>query len=414
MTDRTSPLRVPGFRWFFLGEVVNTAGSSMSGIALAFAVLAISDSAAALGWVAAAWTVPMVAFMLIGGALADRLPRALVLRGCNLVQGLVQATAATLVLSHRAEIWELVVLQFVSGTVFAVSYPAFHGMVPILLPREERKAAYLLIGQSESLIGIFGPAAAGVLVATAGPGWALGFDAATFLVAAAFLSLLRLPFGERPERATSVVGDFLVGWSFARALGWVIPVACTSLVFNALMSGSIGVLGPVISEHTIGSGGWGIARSGEAVGVFVTVLVLAKVTIRRPLRACVLGFTLNALPMLVLGTWVSTVPLVVAFLVAGAGLSVIGLAWSLTVQEKVPEEMLSRVMAIDGFFSFVAMPLGQVVVGPLTAAFGTRAVELGSVALCLIVCAAGLRHPALRGLRLDPPASRIPSETEPV
>ena len=403
--SHTSPLRITNFRRFFLGEIVNTAGSSMSGIALAFAVLAISDSASALGLVAAAWTVPMVAFMLIGGALADRLPRALVLRGCNLTQGVVQAIAATLVLTDTAQIWQLVVLQFVSGTVFAVSYPAFHGMVPILLPVEERKSAYLLIGQSESVIRMVGPATSGILVATVGPGWALGFDALTFLAAAGFLSLVHLPFGDRPERQTGVVGDFVVGWSFARALGWVIPVACCSLVFNAVISGSIGVLGPVIAEDTIGSGGWGFARSSEAVGLFVAVFFLARITIHRPLRACVLGFTASALPMLVLGTWVNTAALAAAFFVAGVGLSTINLAWNLTVQEKVREDMLSRIMAIDGFFSFVAMPIGQVLVGPLADTFGTRAVELGSVVICVLVCVIGVTRPAISNLRLNPAAS---------
>ncbi len=157
LREHSSPLRVANFRYFFLGEAVNTAGSSMSGVALAFAVLRIDDSATALGWVAAASTVPMVAFMLIGGALADRLPRALVLRGCNLIQGITQAIVATLVLTDRAEIWHLVVLSFVSGTVFAVSYPAFHGMVPILLPPEERKSGFLLIGQSDALLRMADP-----------------------------------------------------------------------------------------------------------------------------------------------------------------------------------------------------------------------------------------------------------------
>jgi MFS family permease len=92
---------------------------------------------------------------------------------------------AVLVLTDRAEVWHLVLLQLVSGTVFAVSYPAFHGMVPILLPTEQRKAAYLLVGQSESAVGIVGPALSGVLVATAGPGWALAADAATYVVAPA-------------------------------------------------------------------------------------------------------------------------------------------------------------------------------------------------------------------------------------
>ncbi|MCW2842354.1 MAG: major facilitator superfamily 1 [Nocardioides sp.] len=112
----------------------------------------------------------MVAFMLVGGALADRLPRALVLRGCDLAQGVIQAAAAGLVLSHHAHIWQLVVLQFVSGTVFAVSYPAFHGMVPILLPPEERKSAHLLIGQSDSVLRMVGPATSGILVATVARG----------------------------------------------------------------------------------------------------------------------------------------------------------------------------------------------------------------------------------------------------
>ena len=59
------------------------------------------------------------------------------------------------------------------------------------------------------------------------------------------------------------------------------------------------------------------------------------------------------------------------------GLAVLDLSWSLTVQEKVPEEMLSRIMAIDGFFSFVAMPAGQLLVGPLVLLVSIRTVELG-------------------------------------
>lgn len=396
----TSPLRVSNFRWFFIGEMVNTAGSSMAGIALAFATLGISDSAGALGLVIAAWTVPMVGFMLIGGALADRLPRALVLRGGNVVQGAVQSAVAVLVLTDTAEIWHLVLLNLISGTVVAVTYPAFHGMVPILVPVDERKSAYVLIGQTESLLRIAGPATAGVLVATVSPGWALAADAATYFVAAGFLVLVRIPFGERPERQASVIGDFKVGWTFARALGWVIPASCCALVYNALMSGSISVLGPVIAQHTIGSQGWGLAQSGEAVGLFVTGFLLVRITIRRPMHAIMLGFCSTAVPMLVLGTAVSTAALAGAFFVAGVGLAVLSLAWSLTVQEKVPEEMLSRIMAIDGFFSFVAMPIGQLLVGPLVLLSSTRTVELGSVVLAVVVTAVALATPAIANLRL--------------
>lgn len=107
--------------------------------------------------------------------------------------------------------------------------------------------------------------------------------------------------------------------------------------------------------------------------------------------------------MLALATWVNTGALAVAFFVAGVGSSIINLSWSLIVQEKVRVDMLSRVMAIDGFFSFVAMPIGQVAVGPLAHAFNAREVELGSVAVCLIVGLIGATRPIISNLCLDPP-----------
>ncbi|WP_210650025.1 MFS transporter [Nocardioides sp. SYSU D00065] len=400
MTSRLSPLATPAFRYFFIGQVVNRVGSSMAGVALAFAVLDIEDSASALGWVVAASSVPTVVFMLLGGAIADRLPRAVVLRGCNLVQGVAQAATAGLVISGYAEIWHLVVLQAVAGTVFAVSYPAFLGMVPILLPVEERQPAFLLIGQATSAVGILGPAVSGLLVATAGPGLALAVDAATYLVAAALLVLVRLPPGDRSKAKPSVIGDFVAGWAFARELGWVIPAASAALVFNALVSGAIDVLGPVIADDTIGSEGWGLARSAQAVGVFVAAFFLAKVTVTAPMKTIMVAFVVWCVPMLVLGTRVEVWLLAASFVVAGAALSLLDLSWNLLVQEKVPEAMLSRIMAIDGFFSFVAMPIGQVAVGPLALAFGTGSVELGCFALAVLVAAVALTRRTITEVRL--------------
>ena len=397
---RLSPLAVPAFRWFFTGQVINRLGGSMAGVALAFAVLDIDDSASALGWVVAGSSIPMVVFMLLGGAIADRLPRALVLRGCNLVQGVAQTLTALLVITGRAEIWHLVVLQAVAGTVFAVSYPAFLGMVPILLPVEERKAAFLLIGQATSVVGIAGPAVSGVLVATAGPGWSLAIDASTYLIAAGLLVLVRLPPGDRSQARPSVLGDFAAGWAYARRLGWVLPGASCALVFNALVSGGISVLGPVIADDTIGSEGWGLAGSAQAVGVFVAAFFLAKAKLARPMKAIMVSFVLWCVPMLVLGTRVELWLLAASFFVAGAALSLLDLSWNLLVQEKVPEAMLSRIMSIDGFFSFVATPIGQIAVGPLAAAFGAGRVEIGFFAVAVLVACFALTRRVLTDLRL--------------
>jgi MFS family permease len=400
VSSRLTPLATPAFRYFFIGQVINRIGSSMAGVALAFAVLDIDDSAAALGLVTAASSVPMVVFMLLGGAIADRLPRAVVLRGCNLVQGIAQTLTAFLVITGRAEIWHLVGLQAVAGVVFAVSYPAFLGMVPILLPVEQRQPAFLLIGQATSLVGIAGPALSGLLVATAGAGWALGIDAATYLIAAALLVLVRLPPGDRSAAEASVIGDFVAGWAFARQLGWVIPAASCALVFNALVSGAINVLGPVIADDTIGSEGWGLARSAQAVGVFLAAFFLAKVTLTWPMKVIMVAFVIWCVPMLVLGTHVDVWLLSASFVIAGAALSLLDLAWNLLVQEKVPEAMLSRIMAIDGFFSFVATPIGQIAVGPAAIAFGAGSVQIGCLAIAVAVAAFALTRPRIVDVKL--------------
>ena len=131
--------------------------------------------------------------------------------------------------------------------------------------------------------------------------------------------------------------------------------------------------------------------------------MLARITLRRPLIACQVGFVTMSVPMLVLGLWTHTIPLAAAFFLAGCGSAIINLAWGLTVQEKVPEQMLSRIMAIDGFFSFVAMPIGQIIVGPLTHLLNLRSIELGAAGLCLLTFLIGVTRPALRNLHLEGP-----------
>jgi hypothetical protein len=166
------------------------------------------------------------------------------------------------------------------------------------------------------------------------------------------------------------------------------------------VSGGINVLGPVIADDTIGSEGWGLAGSAQALGVFVAAFFLAKASLTRPMKAIMVAFVLWCVPMLVLGTHVNLWLLAAAFAIAGAALSLLDLSWNLLVQEKVPEAMLSRIMAIDGFFSFVAMPIGQIAVGPLAAAFGASSVEIGFFVVAVLVAGFALTRRVLTDLRL--------------
>ena len=123
MRQALAPLRERNFAWFFGSQFVNISGSMMAGVALAFAILEVSDSASAIGQVLAARTIPMVVFMLWGGVIADRFSRALVIRLSNLMSALTQGAVAYLVLSGQAELWMIIVLEAINGTTAAVSMP---------------------------------------------------------------------------------------------------------------------------------------------------------------------------------------------------------------------------------------------------------------------------------------------------
>ena len=185
----------------------------MAPIALAFAVLAIEDSASALGQVLAARSIPMVLFLLLGGVLADRLGRRLVIQVSNVVSAVSQALAAWLVITGQAELWHLVVIEAVNGTSSAASFPAMQGMVPQLVPRSQLQSANALLSMVRgALVDRRTRRRQPCWWSAVGPGWALAVDAATWLVAALLLVPVRVP-RRAGERTTGVVGDLREGWT---------------------------------------------------------------------------------------------------------------------------------------------------------------------------------------------------------
>src|SRR3954465_5501808 len=124
-------LREREFRLYFTGQLVSLLGDAVTPFALAWAVLDLTGSARDLGFVIAANTAPLVIFLLVGGVFADRLPRRAVMLTADVVRLAVQAATAALLLSHTAQIWELIVLQAVAGAATAFFNPASTGLTPM-------------------------------------------------------------------------------------------------------------------------------------------------------------------------------------------------------------------------------------------------------------------------------------------
>lgn len=406
-----APLRERNFRLYFSSRVVNLLGSLMAPVALAFAVLEISDSPTALGVVLAAHSIPMVVFLLAGGVLADRFGRTLVIQSSNVAAGVTQLAIAVLVITGTAEIWHLVILTAVNGVAAAAALPALASVLPQLVPRDQLQQANVLVSMVRSGLAVAGPTISSLIVVGVGPGWALAVDGLAYLAAAALLAGIRLP---RPVRSAgaSAIADLREGWTYFRSTTWLWVVVAAFSVICAVHQGGFFTLGPVLAKDTaIGERGWGLILSAEALGLLVTGVVLLRVRLERPLFWGMLGTVLYAAPLVALGLTDSLLLVVAAAFVAGAGIEVFGLAWNLAMQENVPEDMLSRAFSYDALGSFAAIPLGQLLAGPLAVAFGLQPVMLVAGVSLAAVALLTLLSSSVRDLQRAAPAPGAVSTT---
>lgn len=409
LPEGLAPLRDRQFAWYYASRTTNTLGNMMAGVALAFAVLDLTKSASALGQVLAASTIPMVVFLLFGGVIADRFPRAVVLQLSNIASGVTQAVVAYLVISGRAELWMLIALEAVHGLVAAVAMPAMSSMVAQLVPRGQLQPANALLSLSRGGLTILGPTISALLVVHVGAGWALAVDAATWFLSAACLAFVRVPPRPRSEAPQSTLRELREGWNLFSGTRWLWVVVLAFGFLNAIHTGAWFTLGPAIAEHTIGKQGWGMVLSAESFGLVAMTLVLLRVRIRRPLYSGMLGCALMGVPMIILGERPHLALLVVATFVAGAGIEVFSIGWNIAMQENVEESMLSRAYSYDALGSFVAMPVGQLAYGPLGEAFGYRDVLLVSGLAYVTIALVTLTSRSVRDLRRAPASAAVPA-----
>lgn len=396
---RGGPLWHAAFRWYFAGTSVSQLGNSAAPVALAFAVLGLSGSALDLGLVLAARSVPLVVFLLIGGAVADRFPRATVLVAGNAGAALTQAASAALLITGWAEVATLAGLAALNGAVSAFTVPATRGIVPQLVRPDERQRANALLGLSRSAAQVLGPALAGGMVAAGGGGWAVAVDAATFGFAAC--CALRLPrTSPAPacgRRSTWV--DLREGWTTFRSVTWLWTAVCSLCVANLLVAGAWGVLGPAIAATTVGASAWGLVLGARAAGLFLTGALIYRMRISRPLLVGQVCFATTALPLLALGLWPALPVLVVASFAAGLGSGVLSPVWQTLLQDRVPEHQLSRVTAYDDLGVSLAIPLGQVLAGPMAGVLGERPTAAWAGVVFLLAVLAPLASRSVREVR---------------
>jgi MFS family permease len=400
------------FRVLYIGRAVSITGDKIAPIALAFAVLALTDSPADLGFVLSARVIVMVVLLLVGGVWSDRLPRRAVLVGTDLLRFATQGATAVLLLAGWATIWQLVVLQALAGGGQAFFRPASTGLIPSIVAKPRLQQANALLGVSEQATNVLGPVIAGAIVATTGSGWAIGLDAGSYAVSAAFLLGLRVDESARERPARSFIADLSEGWQAFRSRAWLVALVAEYALYHFAVFAPFYVLGPTVAARELGgAGAWATILAVYGIGAIFGGIAGLRLRPARPLVVVSALFLLDAPPLVALALSESVALIAAAALLAGAASGYGAAVWETTLQELVPAEALSRVSSYDWLGSMAFLPLGYAAVGPAAEWLGVAtglligsALQVASVPALLathsihaIGSNRGLRPPSITG-----------------
>ncbi|WP_217198325.1 MFS transporter [Streptomyces buecherae] len=387
--------------------VVTGLGNSGALIAAAFAVLDAGGDGTDVGLVAAARTAPLVLFLLIGGAVADRLPRHRVMVAANTLNCLSQATFAALVLSGDAALWQMAVLAGVGGTGQAFFAPAAEGMVLSSVTGEQTSRAFAFFRMGVNGANIGGAALGGALIAAVGPGWVLAIDAAAFAFAGALRAFLDV--SHTPARAPGggLLRELAEGWREVAGRPWLWSIVGQLAVVNAVVAAAQSVYGPQVAEdHLGGARPWGVALAAFGAGTLGGGLLMTRWRPRRMLLVGTVCVFPLALPSAALAVPLPLAGLASVMFLCGVTVEVFGVCWMMTLHQEIPEDKFSRVSAYDWFGSVAMLPVATALAGPTERLVGRSTALWGCSALVLLLTAVVLLVPDVRRLRRRTDAPR--------
>ncbi|MEV6356711.1 MFS transporter [Streptomyces hydrogenans] len=383
--------------------IVTSLGAHGALIATTWAVFESGGDAGDVGLVAMARFLPLVFFLLIGGAVADRIPRHRVMVAANALNFVSQAVFAVLVLSGTAEIWQMMVLTGLCGTGQAFFNPAAEGMLMSSVTGEQASRAFAFYRMAMHGAGIGGAALGGALVAFVGPGWVLAVDAAAFAVAGALRAFLDVSGIPDRKPGGGLFADLREGWQEFIGRPWLWSIVAQFSVVVALIGAVEAVYGPLVAKEELGGATpWGIALAGYGVGTVAGAVLMTRWKPRRMLLVGTLGVFPIALPSAALAIPLHAVGLTLVMFVSGVAMEIFGVSWMTTMHQEIPEEKLSRVSAYDWFGSTALLPLSTALAGPAETAFGRTASLWGAVVLMTVVTALVLLVPDVRRMTRRP------------
>lgn len=418
---RNSVFANRNFSLLFGGSAISALGDQFTLVALPWLVLKLTGDPAALGIVLAVMAFPRATFMLIGGAVVDRMSPRRVLLGARAVNAACIVILAILVMTGTIHMWMVYLLALAIGLSTAFAYPAGSAILPQLVQPHQLRSGNALFMGARQLSLILGPVIAGFVIAAGahqvytkalpdahGLGIAFAIDAASFLFSLASLAMVRIHGDFHPAKTSvgvlaSVAAGIRNVWSDTPLRAFVLYVA----VVSVFVGGPIQIGLPVLADTrlNLGAASLGILMTANGVGMLVGSFLSGIVTRLVRGRLGVLVLCIDSLVGLALvglafvHTTYSAAGLLLCTGLLGGMAQIAIFTW---IQQRVPQAMMGRTISIL-MFTFMGLgPLSAAVAGALlkvislTTLFGIAGLALTTIALCC------LASPQLRSIRAVP------------
>jgi MFS family permease len=409
-----SVLRERNFRYLFAARTISFFGTNLAPIAVAFAVLGLGGSATEVGLAFAAWTLAQISTLLVGGVVADRLPRRLVMISSDTANLCVRVAMGGLLVSGHAQIWELIALQAVGGAAVAFYSPASTGLVPETVPERLLQQANSFMSIARYAAFPLGAAVGGTLVATVGSGYALLLDGATYGTSALLLAMMQMP-RRATAAATNIVHELREGWQAFTEHTWVWLLTLWISLYFLVTYAPFFVLGPYVAKQELGgASAWAVIVTGEAIGSLAGGLAGLRLRPRRPMFTIGALFAVTAIQCVLLALRAPAVAIAAAAVLAGFAFSFGTVVWDTSLQSLIARDKLSRVSAYNWMGAMIFLPAGYAVAGPVADMIGISTSLWIGAAWIVVTTIAVLSVPSVRNFRSGagegPTAARRQSE----
>ncbi|MET0417639.1 MAG: MFS transporter [Actinoplanes sp.] len=381
-------------------RTVSTFGDAMIPLTASFGILHLGGGTAGVSLVLGT-TMACTLLVPFGGVIADRMSRARLILIGDVVLCAIQAVTGLLLLAGIATIPVVLGLTAAYGIVNAIVAPALTALIGELTPLEGLRKTNARFNISRNSVRLLGPGAAGLLVATVGPGAAYCLDAATFAVSVVLMVGVVGAASDRraPERASAaaLVRELVTGWREMRQHLWYRDTLVLFSVWN-LGFQPVFVLGPVL--YATEAGKWATVGTCAAVGAVVGGVLAHRFLSRRILHWPNVLIGAAALEAVALAIGAPVAAVAAGALVAGVVVTVYDTAWDTAIQAFVPQDVMARIDSYTWLIGMGTVPLGMLLTAPAVEAVGVTATLWTGIVLMLGSSAVLVALPRLRTLTL--------------